>query len=481
MTTVRRTGRLLRAEWTKLWTVRRWTLALLASLVLSVLVALLAANGNKSQANADTDMVVGPRGLAVLDNFQFVHKPLDGDGSILARVASQDADQEWAAAGVMVKTSTAPGSSYAALMLTPGHGVRVGANFDTDIDGGAGPSPVWLRLTRAGTEVTASRSSDGATWRTVATVRLVAPSTTVQVGMFVSAPPKLSVRKTLSGVEGGYSRTTGRATFDHVQVTGAARGDWVGETIGQDARVKSDDPDPSASTEAGGVFTVTGSGTIGPSEPLDDPVQNSLFGLFFGALVLIPVAVLFMTSEYRRPLILVTFGANPRRRCVLAAKAVVVGAASSATGLAAALVIYLVTRPVSEANGYRPPAFAYTSLAQPAVLRAVLGSAVLVGALGVLAFAVAALVRHSAAAISVFIALFVLPVFVAAPLSLTAARWLMMLTPAGGLAIQRTMPPTSTLPEPWSSISPWLGLGVACAYAALALALAIWRIQRRDA
>ncbi|HEX9521272.1 MAG TPA: hypothetical protein VF940_34475, partial [Streptosporangiaceae bacterium] len=137
--------------------------------------------------------------------------------------------------------------------------------------------------------------------------------------------------------------------------------------------------------------------------------------------------------------------------------------------------------PLSEARGYRPPAYAYTSLAQPGVLRAVIGGALLIGALGVLSLAIAALVRHSAAAISIVIALFILPVFIASPLSLTAAHWLIALTPTGGLAVLRAKPPTDLLAEPWSALSPWLGLGVACAYAALALALAIWRIERKDA
>ncbi len=198
-------------------------------------------------------------------------------------------------------------------------------------------------------------------------------------------------------------------------------------------------------------------------------------------LVLIPVAVLFMTSEYRRPLILATFGASPRRRRVLAAKAAVIGAASSGTGLAAALATYLVTRPLFQARGFRPPAFAYTSLSQPAVLRAVVGSALLAGALGVLSLAVAALVRRGAATTAIVITLFVLPVFVSAPLPLTAARWLMSLTPAGGLAVQRTKPPTGTLAEPWSMLSPRPGLGIVCGYAAVALALAMRRVQRKDA
>ncbi len=481
MNPARQTLRLLHAEWTKLWTVRRWTLALLAAVLSSTLFALLAANGNSTQAN-DPNQLVGPRGLVVQDYFRYVHQPLDGDGSIVARITSQDPSSPWAAAGIMVKTSTTPGSSYAALTVTPGHGLRLGANFDTDIAAGPATTPVWLRLTRTGSQITASRSDDGTTWHTVGTVRLVAPAATVQVGLYVASPPKTKIKKTLSETSADLIGTVSHATFDHVQVTGSSGGTWVGETIGHDIWVKVNNTEGTgASTETAGVFTITGSGTIGSDEQPDDTVQNSLFGLFFGVLALIPVAVLFMTSEYKRPLIQATFGASPRRRRVLAAKAAVIGAASFATGLVAALAIYLATRPLSEARGYRPPAYAYTSLAQPGVLRAVIGGALLIGALGVLSLAIAALVRHSAAAISIVIALFILPVFIASPLSLTAAHWLIALTPTGGLAVLRAKPPTDLLAEPWSALSPWLGLGVACAYAALALALAIWRIERKDA
>ena len=290
-------------------------------------------------------------------------------------------------------------------------------------------------------------------------MRLVGPAATVQVGLFVTSPPNTVIKDAQRHL-GKRDGTTSRATFDHVRVTGAAAGTWVGETIGH-TDVKP--PALGSSTQVGGVFTVTGSGTIGSGEGPDDPIQNSLFGLFFGVLVLIPVAVLFMTSEYRRPLILATFGASPRRRRVLAAKAAVIGAASFGTGLAAALATYLVTRPLFQARGFRPPAFAYTSLGQPAVLRAVIGSALLVGALGVLSLAVAALVRRGAATIAVVVALFVLPVFVAAPLPLTAARWLMSLTPVGGLAVQAHQAADRHLAEPWSMLSPWLGSQESCA------------------
>jgi hypothetical protein len=85
---------------------------------LSVLFGLLAANGTQDNTNRRTDLIVGPQGLVVQDSFRFVHRPLTGDGNIVA-VASQDASQP-GPRYIMVKTGTTPGSSYAALMVTSG-------------------------------------------------------------------------------------------------------------------------------------------------------------------------------------------------------------------------------------------------------------------------------------------------------------------------------------------------------------------------
>src|SRR6185503_7194936 len=97
-------------------------------------------------------------------------------------------------------------------------------------------------------------------------------------------------------------------------------------------------------TEANGVFTVTGSGKIGPEEPPDDMVQNSLYGVLGGLMALIAVAALFATSEYRRGMIRTTFLASPQRGRVLAAKAVVIGGVAYVIGLAAAIVTVIITQ-----------------------------------------------------------------------------------------------------------------------------------------
>src|SRR5207302_1496342 len=55
----------------------------------------------------------------VADSFQFVYKPLSGDGSIEARVVSEQATDFWAKAGVMIRESTDPGARDAFTLETP--------------------------------------------------------------------------------------------------------------------------------------------------------------------------------------------------------------------------------------------------------------------------------------------------------------------------------------------------------------------------
>jgi outer membrane protein assembly factor BamB/regulation of enolase protein 1 (concanavalin A-like superfamily) len=121
------------------------------------------------------------------DQFNYAYKSLVGDGQIVARVASQDNTDTWAKSGVMIKQSTAAGTNYAALMLTPGNGVRLQSNFNSDQSGGTGTAQVWLKLVRTGTSVTAYRSTDGAAWTQVGAPVTLALTSPVTIGLFVCA------------------------------------------------------------------------------------------------------------------------------------------------------------------------------------------------------------------------------------------------------------------------------------------------------
>ena len=58
----------------------------------------------------------------LIDEFHYVYQPLNNDGEIIARVKSQANTSGWAKAGVMIKESTASGSSYVMMAVTPLNG-----------------------------------------------------------------------------------------------------------------------------------------------------------------------------------------------------------------------------------------------------------------------------------------------------------------------------------------------------------------------
>jgi regulation of enolase protein 1 (concanavalin A-like superfamily) len=483
--------RLLFAEWTKLRSVRRWVIALVAAGIVTVGLSLLASAGGRADYNEHPNFVTGPNGQPVADDFHFVHQPSTGNATITVRVASQQDSDAWAGAGVMIKESTRSGSAYAAILVTPRHGVRMQSNFTTDIAAHADGLPRWLRLTRAGTTITGYTSTDGATWQKVGTVRVHALPTTAEIGLFVSSPPKVIIKRAAGSTSVGEQPTRGLATFDNVTVHGvdaSPTSTWRSDDIHGPPQGAAVDPqlnkvgrDAGGMTEADGAFTVTGYGKIGPNAPDDDPVSIALFGVIGGLIVIVAVAVLFITSEYRRGMIRTTLAASPRRGRALAAKAIVVGSTAFVIALFSGAVAFLVCQPVLRGHGFAAPAFPPVSLFDGPALRAVILTAAFVAVLAVLSVGVGTIMRHSAAAITTVLALVLVPVIASAAMPATPALWTMRLTLAGGFATQRAKPPTAALAEPWAMLSPWTGLAVVCAYAAAAMIGAWWLLRRRDA
>jgi ABC-type transport system involved in multi-copper enzyme maturation permease subunit len=347
------------------------------------------------------------------------------------------------------------------------------ANFTTDLAGTAGTAPRWLKLTRAGGTITGFESADGTAWQQVGTVTMASLPRTVEIGLFANSPSTgtRTIRHAGSTTTGpDYQAST--ATFDHV--TPAAR--WAYTTIGAPTAVDGTVLNGSAS-EAAGVFTVTGTGDVFRlvNGGDNDTVSQMLGGVLVALLALVPLGVVFITTEYGRGTIRTTFTASPRRGRVLAAKALVLAVAAFAAGLTAAVVAFFVTYPILRDNGYRAPDYAQPSLWAPLSIRAVVGTALVMAIVAVFSLGVGALLRRTAAAVSVVIALVVLPRIIGAFLPVTAEMWINRITPLAGLSIQQTRDRFDY------AIGPWQGLAVLCAWAVAALALAGWSLRRRDA
>jgi hypothetical protein len=232
-------------------------------------------------------------------------------------------------------------------MVTPGHGVRMQWDYTGDRAGLPGRasagSPRWLRLRRLGDGVTAFDSIDGKRWTAIGSAVLADLPSTVQVGLFVTAPQITVYHSTVAGRSGGGSPSLATATFG--DVTFSRRGAGSSWSSSQVAPKIASSFYPSAgggATRSGGTFRVSGSGDIarwvegpgGPGSP-GSPLETALAGSFLALLVIVVVATLFITDEYRRGLIRTTLAASPRRGHVLAAKAIVLAGASFVAGLVA--------------------------------------------------------------------------------------------------------------------------------------------------
>lgn len=501
-------SQLLHAEWTKFRTVRGWGIGMLVAILLTVLVGLLGPAGSEISCSrpdgsaCDHSLPIGPGGEAVHDTFTFVHRPMDGDGSITAQVTSltgrflspggetQDGGlQPWSKAGIMVKAGTAEGASYAAVMVTGAHGVRMQHDFTGDIAGPSGDvsvtSPKWLRLTKTGDELTGYASADGVAWVEIGTVTATGLRTGAEVGLFAASPGYEVITESFGSASGTFGPTQATALFDDVGVQGGrSQAGWASDVVGGD----SDRPRGSSGfTEDGGRFTVDGTGDIAPAVESRGSaartIEDGLAGVFAGLIPVIVVATLFTTSEYRRGLIQTTFAASPRRGRVLAAKAVVLGGVTFVTGLIAAALTVPLVQGLEEAKGlFLYPVSGWTEF------RVIAGTAALFAVVAVLALAVGTLLRRSAGAVTAVVVAIVLPyvLAIASVLPSGAAQWLTRLTPAAGFAVQQSLPEYPQVAAAFTPVngyfplSPLGGFAVLCCYAALAFGFAIVLVRRRD-
>jgi ABC-type transport system involved in multi-copper enzyme maturation permease subunit len=517
---------LVRAEWVKFKSVRGWIIAVIVAAVLTLLLGVFVAgngsigcqtspNGPLLTGKACTPPVpIGPGGEAVTDSFYFVRQPLAGNGSITVRVTSltgvhtngnvqAQAGQSplagmtkglvpWSKAGILIAADTRLGSAYAAMLVTGSHGVRMQYDYTHDTAGLPGlvsaATPRWLRLTRSGDLITGYDSADGRHWTVVGTARLAGLPVTVQAGMFATSPLYTRTEPFFGGSSGQTGPSQATAVFDAVSLHGNwPAGLWTGDNVG--GGKYSPGTGVGAFHRAGGSITVTGSGDIAPVVPgaaagfPTTTIEQPLAGVFVGLIAIVVVAAMFVTAEYRRGLIRVTFAASPRRGRVLAAKAVVVGLVAFATGLVASVLSVLLGLPREQNGGL---VLLPVSVATEA--RVIVGTAALVAATAVLAVALGAILRRSAAAVTAAIVVIVLPYLLSVTvLPVSVAAWVLRLTPAAGFAIEQSIPRYPQVEATYSPVGgyyplpAWAGFAVLCGYAAVALLGALVLIRRRDA
>jgi regulation of enolase protein 1 (concanavalin A-like superfamily) len=125
------------------------------------------------------------------DQFTFVYRQLTGDGTIIGRVASLENTDPLIEAGVMVRSSLGADSAHAFAAISEAKGIvfdrRVLTGGATDSSaGGYRPAPVWLRIDRRASSLTAYQSPDGVTWTRIGSQSISLPLT-VYVGVAVAS------------------------------------------------------------------------------------------------------------------------------------------------------------------------------------------------------------------------------------------------------------------------------------------------------
>jgi ABC-type transport system involved in multi-copper enzyme maturation permease subunit len=220
-----------------------------------------------------------------------------------------------------------------------------------------------------------------------------------------------------------------------------------------------------------GASTLAAWGQTGHLKPGEvyDPTNFAMGGLVIGQLAIAVLGVLIVTSEYSTGGVRVTYTAAPGRLRVLTAKGIVLAAVSIVVGMITAFGAFYATMPFWAHHGLA------AHIGDPGVLRAIIGGGLYVLASAMFGFAIGAIIRHTAAAITAVVGLlFVLP-----PLSqLLPGKWGEQV--ANHFTSNAGQHITDVINGP-GHLSPWAGYLTFTLEWMLPLLLGAWLIQRRDA
>ncbi|WP_433796934.1 ABC transporter permease [Actinoplanes sp. CA-252034] len=215
------------------------------------------------------------------------------------------------------------------------------------------------------------------------------------------------------------------------------------------------------------ALTVGGGAATLASVTTGDLAERSLTGVQLSQAVAAVVAALVVGGEYRTGMIHTTLAAVPRRITVLGAEAVVVAGVVAVSGAVA------VTGSMLAGRWIRPA----LALGDAAVLRAAYGSVLYLMLISLLTVGVTVIVRDTATAIGVVLALLYVFTIVAQTVPDADVREdLKQIAPmSAGLAVQATQDLATR------AIAPWHGLGVLALWACGALLAGGVLLRVRDA
>jgi ABC-2 type transport system permease protein len=201
-----------------------------------------------------------------------------------------------------------------------------------------------------------------------------------------------------------------------------------------------------------------------------DPVGISLTGISFAVVVFGVLGVLLMSGEYSTGMIRSSLTAVPRRLPVLWGKLAIFAGTIFSVSLVASFISFYLGQALLSSHHLG------VAITSPGALRSVIGAALYVTVAGMIGVALGALLRNTAAGISIFAAVF----FVIPPLT--------GLLPASISGHLSQYLPSNAGEALWGGtrgvqnvLSPWTGFAVLCGYAVVVIAGAAWRLRHADA
>jgi ABC-2 type transport system permease protein len=200
-----------------------------------------------------------------------------------------------------------------------------------------------------------------------------------------------------------------------------------------------------------------------------DPTYTSMAGLTLGQLAIAVLGVLIVTTEYSTGGVKATFTAVPNRLRVLLAKGIVFAVIATVVGMITAFAAFYAAEP------FWSHYHLAVQISDPGVLRAVIGSGLYVLASGLFGFALGAVIRHTAGAITAAVGL----LLVVPPLTqLLPGTWghdiFKVFTSNAGSMIATVVPQENHL-------SPWTGYLAMTVWWVVPMIIGAYLIRRRDA
>jgi ABC-2 type transport system permease protein len=218
-----------------------------------------------------------------------------------------------------------------------------------------------------------------------------------------------------------------------------------------------------------GVIAATWDDATPQDKASFDAASFGMIGINFGVLVLAVLGVMVITSEYATGMIRTSLTAVPRRARFLFSKGLVLAAVAFVVGQLSAFTSFFISQAIFSSQHIG------ASITDPGMLRAVFGGGVYLMLVTLLAYGIGTLLRHTAGAITVIVAvMFVLPIItniIPGSLGRTVTKFI---PSSAGSAI-------TLVHDSDAYLSPFGGFAVFCLYIAAVLFPAYLLFLQRDA